>query len=67
MSKPVIHAFIGWYAEPWGLIRRPLRVTLEEALEYQQFGAWVFVDPQDEADLATYERHQRVQQAWRAR
>jgi hypothetical protein len=58
--RPVLHALIGWYAEPMGLIGTAKIVTLEEAIEYQQFGAWVLVDPIDEIDLATYEREHRV-------
>ena len=58
MDRPTIRTLVGWYEEPFGLIRAKV-VTLEEAVDYQQFGAWVFVDPIDEQDLATYEREQR--------
>lgn len=59
LVKPAIRALIGWYEEPFGLIKSKL-VSLEAAVDYQQFGAWVLVDPGDETNLATWEREQRV-------
>lgn len=57
-DKPVIRVLVGWYCEPWGLIGAGRIVDLEEALECQQLGAWLFVDPGDECDFATWERLQ---------
>ena len=58
-DKPQIHALVGWYAEPTGLIGGGRVVPLEEAVFYHQLGAWVFIDPTDEIDLATWERQHR--------
>ena len=38
---------------------------LENAIDYQRLGFWVLVDPMEEADLATYERQQRMMLATR--
>ena len=58
-DKPPVHALVGWYDTQIGLVGDGQIVSLEEALVYHQLGAWVFVDPADEADLATWERQHR--------
>ena len=58
--KPPLHALVGWYAEPFGLIGVGTVVPLEDAPGYQELGAWILVDPADERDLAQYEREQRL-------
>lgn len=58
IHRPQLHALVGWYEEPFGLIRSKI-VSLEVAVDYQKFGAWVLIDPDDEQQLATYERQQR--------
>ena len=58
--RPRLHALVGWYLDPHGLIGDGRYVSLEEAVDYHQFGAYVFVDPADEYALAAYEREQRM-------
>jgi hypothetical protein len=57
--KPVLHTLVGIYEEPLGLIGPGQIVPLTEAVEYQAFGFWVFLDPADEMALAQWERLQR--------
>ena len=65
LGRPTLHALVGLYEEPIGLIGDGLIVTLEDAIDYQRLGFWVLVDPMEEADLATYERQQRMMLATR--
>ena len=57
-DKPPIRALVGIMG-PAGLAWDKL-VSLEEAVLYHELGVLVLVDPQDEADLATWERQQRL-------
>ena len=61
-EKPVIRALVGIFG-PTGLAWWKL-VTLEEAARYHELGVMVLVDPQDEADVATWERYQRLVASW---
>ena len=56
-DKPIIRALVGIMG-PAGLAWWKL-VTLEEAARYHELGAMVLVDPDDEMELATWERSQR--------
>lgn len=59
-GRPEIHALVGFYCEPYGLITKPRWMSLEEAVDFSRFGFVVLVDPQDERDLAMYERLERA-------
>ena len=59
LLRPRLHALVGWYVEPLGLVGNGQYVLLEEALDYKKLGAFVLVDPGDEIDVATYERDSR--------
>lgn len=58
-GRPALTALVGFYCHPFGLIRPPRIVSLEDAVDFQRFGFTVMVDPSSEADLATWERHHR--------
>lgn len=66
-ERPILHALVGFYCPPFGLIRRPLLVPLEDAVDYKRFGYIVLVDPADERELAGYERLLRHAQFWDGR
>lgn len=59
-QRPRLHALVGWYREPYGLIGDGHYVSLEDAVDYHRFGASVLVDPADEYALAAYERAERA-------
>lgn len=64
-DRPVLHALVGEYVDPFGLIGDGQYVTLSEAVEYQRLGFWVLVDPQDEAELTRWEQGERAKTLFR--
>lgn len=60
VEKPIIRAIVGYWAPYCGLLTKTEVVTLEEAAEYARLGYAVFVDPQDEAELARWEQLHRT-------
>lgn len=61
-GRPHLHALVAKFCAPFGLLDEPRVMPLEDAVDYQRFGWWVLVDPQDERDLAMYERLERATQ-----
>jgi hypothetical protein len=59
-GRPVLHALVGFFSPVFGLCNTPRMMPLEDAVEYQRLGFVVFVDPQDESDLARWEQIQRA-------
>lgn len=75
-DRPVVLALVGYFSPVFGLIGKrspegrlddippddvwPQLVTLEEAADFKRGGFDVVVDPQSEAELATWEREQRA-------
>ena len=58
--RPPLHALVGYFCEPFGLLDEPRVMTLEDAADYARFGWTVFVDPQDQEDLARWEQLHRA-------
>lgn len=58
-GKPILHALVGYFCPPFGLVSEPRVMPLEDAVDFHDWGFWVLVDPADERDLATWERAQR--------
>lgn len=61
-ERPVLHALVCYFCEPFGCVTEPRVMPLEEALDYVRFGFAVLVDPEDERDLAMHERLLRAVQ-----
>ena len=69
MDRPVIRCLVCWFSPVFGVIdvsdaipderAWPKVVSLEEAADLARAGFSVLVDPQDERDLAMYERFMR--------
>lgn len=59
-ARPQLHALVAYFCPPFGVMTEPKVMRLEDAAEFAQFGFTVLVDPEDERDLATWERLQRV-------
>ena len=59
-SKPHLHALVAFWCAPFGLMDDPRVMPLEDAADYARFGWAVLVDPQDERDLAMWERLERA-------
>lgn len=59
-ARPQLHALVGYFCPVFGLLTEPKILPLEDAVDYARFGFCVLVDPQDERDLAMYERLQRA-------
>ena len=59
-DRPRLHALVAWFSPTFGVLGDPLVwpnvMPLEDAVDYALAGAVVLVDPQDEQDLAMYER-----------
>lgn len=59
-ARPIIHCLVAYFVAPFGCVMEPRMMPLEDAAEYARFGFAVLVDPEDERDLATWERYQRI-------
>lgn len=57
-ERPKIRALVA-HSTTDGLFTEPRVVSLEQAVDYARYGFVVLIDPADECDLATWERHQR--------
>ncbi len=64
-DKPTLHALVAFFSPVFGLVSEPRMMPLEDAVDYQRAGFVVFVDPQDEEDLARWEQIERSKSARR--
>lgn len=58
-ERPKLRALVAYFCAPFGLLTVPKLMPLEDAVDHAKYGAVVLVDPQDERDLAMWERLQR--------
>lgn len=66
-DRPVIRCLIAWEQQCGDYVLFAVRkepVTLEQAKLATEYGAHMLVDPCDEIDLATFERHRRWWRKW---
>ncbi len=61
-ARPALHALVAFWSDPFGLVSEPRVMPLEDAVDYLRFGFAVLVDPEDERDLAMFERLERATQ-----
>ena len=72
-SRPHLHALVAFVDPDFGIIRTdPKMMPLEDAVDFARYGFVILLDPQDEQDLAMWERLQRAlaqpkRRAWYAR
>ena len=59
-DRPHLHCLVAYVSPVFGLVSEPRVMPLEDAVDYAHAGFAVLVDPQDERDLAMYERLERA-------
>ena len=58
-ERPILHCLVAYVSPVFGLVSVPRMMPLEDAIDFQQQGFSVLVDPADERELTHWEMVQR--------